>query len=354
MQTNFERWLAADGTYQKKVERECGLFPEGHLYPYFLTAMAFTHLAESEPDQAKAHLSRSAQLIKLGLPVAGQIVNHTQGDLLDLTHYDKQATTLSTVSLAIGLYRRAGGRDHELEQYQRHINRLLADALVRADGGPIASYPGYSWNFDTYASLLALRLAPELTPDVSANALWRKHELWIQRYAFDEQTQLPYSVAGFGYRGPPSPPRGCDVVMRVMLLSYVDSQGAQALFNRMQQTLEREVGQFYGFAEFPRGVKGWQDNDSGPIIMDMGLTATGLAVGAALSVDRPEIADRLCAQFIFREPLMLMAGNMDSGSLPGHWFWDSVKIDPQYFTGFLFGDAVLFYSLTWAPVGQRD
>lgn len=353
MQANYESWLADPSIYKRKVEAECGLFPEGHLYPYFLPAMAFAHLASQQPEHAAAYLAKAEQLIKMGLPEAGRIVNDTNGDLLNLQHYDKQATTLSTVSLALGLYQRAGGQNAEFTRYHRHVNQLLADALIRADGAPIASYPNYSWNYDTVASLLALRMAPEMTPGISVDALWKKHENWVQRYAFDHANKLPYSIAGFGYPEGPQAPRGCDVLMRVMVLAYVDPGASQDLFARTRQSLERQVGQFYGFAEFPKGAPQFEDNDSGPIIMDMGLTATGLAIGAALAANQPEIANRLSSQFVFREPLMLMTANMDMRQLPGDWFWHSVRIKAEYFTGFLFGDAVLFYTLTWSPTPHQ-
>lgn len=349
MRANFERWLQTPDAYRQLVERECGYFPEGHLYPYFLTSMAFSHLAIQEPQNAKAHLTRANQLIRLGLPSAGRIVNPNGGDLLSLKDYDQQATTLSTVSLALGLYRRAGGQDAALDKYHRHINQLLADALTRSNGGLITSYPDYSWTYDTHASLLALRLAPEMTPNISVKALWTKHQLWIQRYAIDHKTHLPNSMLAQS-QGPAAPPRGCDLMMRVMVLAYVDPAAAQQLFNQIRPVLEREVGQFYGFSEYPAGIQPIEDNDSGPIVMGMGMTATGLAIGSAQAADQPAVANRLSQQFVLREPLLAMSQTMSPKALPGQWFWGAVKINPQYFTGFLFGDAVLFYTLTWAPL----
>ncbi|WP_269536899.1 hypothetical protein [Cerasicoccus fimbriatus] len=352
MRDNFALWAQDPATLQERVNRECGLFPEGQLYPYFLTAIAFTHLAASEPDNRPANLKLAAQYLKLGIPVAGKIVNARNDDLLNLKDYDRQATTLSTVSIALGLYLRAGGKDPQLSRYHQHINQLLADALQRADGAPIHSYPNYSWNYDTVASLYGLRLAPELTPDISVDSLWKKHELWIAKYAFDEATQLPRSVAGFGYSEVPQPPRGCDVLMRVMMLGYLDPAASKSLFRNIRPVLERESGAFYGFDEYPPDIHGPEDNDSGPIVMDMGLSATGLAIGAALATDNDAIADRLCQQFAFREPLLMMTQYLDLGNIPGAWFWKGVKINPRYFTGFLFGDAVMFFTVTWAPVGE--
>ncbi|GHC09560.1 hypothetical protein [Cerasicoccus arenae] len=349
---NYERWLKDPAAFRKLVDDECGLFPEGQLYPYFLPAMAFAQLSTSDTARSREHLARSELLLKMGLPVAGKIVDAKSDDLLQLKDYDRQATTLSTVSLALGLYRWAGGTDPRLQAYHRHINQLLGLALARADGQPIHSYPNYSWNYDTVASLVALRLAPDLTPNIPVNAIWRKHELWIQRYAYDQKNQLPYSVAGFGYTDGPSPPRGCDVFFRVMILAYVDPPAARALFARCQQALERETGQFYGFAEYPLGAKQIEDNDSGPIIMDMGLSATGLAIGAARAANQPEVVSRLCRQFVFREPLLMMASTMNMQQMPGSWFWNAVDVNPQYFTGFLFGDAVMFYSLTWNSMNR--
>ncbi|WP_309381064.1 hypothetical protein [Cerasicoccus frondis] len=350
MQRNFARWSTTPRAYQQRLDRECGIFPEGHLYPYFLPAIAFTQLAVSDPANQRLHLEHAQKYLKHGLPIAAKIVKAPGENLLNLEDYQRQATTLSTVSIALGLYHRAGGSDPDLDQCHRHVNRLLANALQEAKGGPIRSYPTYAWNSDTVLSLLGLRLAPQLTPDVSVDTLWTRHQAWIDANATDSATQLPYSIAGFGDPTEPKPPRSCDLMMRVQLIAQVDPPAAQELFSNVRRSMERKVGNFYGFDEYPQGVAGWEDNDSGPIVMDMGLSATGMAIGAALATENTEIADRLCQQFAFREPLLMMAQYMDLSAMAGGWFWQGVKIDPEYFTGFLFGDAVLFCSLTWAPV----
>jgi hypothetical protein len=43
----------------------------------------------------------------------------------------------------------------------------------------------------------------------------------------------------------------------------------------------------------------------------------------------------------------------DSSNKLKQWFQQSAPFDAQYFTGFLYGDAVLFYALTWTPYTKK-
>ncbi|MEO0793732.1 MAG: hypothetical protein AAFX93_01140 [Verrucomicrobiota bacterium] len=346
IEKRYNEWASDIPTYQRLVERECGSFPEGQLYAYFLPAMSYAHLAKATPSNSKAYLANSRMLIEQGIRVAELILE--VDDLSDLENYRHHATTLSTALLAIALYEKAGGPVDDFGKEKNVLIAVLKHALWQSNGGPIQSYPSYSWNFDTVASLTALRLAKPKDKEILE--YWGKHLKWIENYGTDESTGLPYSVRGFGYSNEPKPPRGCDLFFRISLIAYVDQTEAQRLFKISRKTLERTVGSLYGFAEYPAGVRGAQDNDSGPIIMDLGLSATGLAIGAARATGNSDVAQHLCRQFAMRDVLFKLANTASNSKLPGAWFWSQVGINDDYFTGFLFGDACLFYSITWEPL----
>jgi hypothetical protein len=101
------------------------------------------------------------------------------------------------------------------------------------------------------------------------------------------------------------------------------------------------------------------DVDSGPVIMEIGLTATGMGVGAALVAKDKERLNTLCAELLLVEPMIALAANKQAQKLipPVAQEWSKVftkGINPEYFSGFLYGDAVLFYALTWIEYPAKN
>jgi len=86
------------------------------------------------------------------------------------------------------------------------------------------------------------------------------------------------------------------------------------------------------------------DIDSGPLILGIGPTATGVGVGAAKAVGDAKRLGTLARQLKVLPDFLrrLEAGDQQL-------FGDSVWVNSQYVTGFLYGDVVLFYAITWLP-----
>ena len=105
-----------------------------------------------------------------------------------------------------------------------------------------------------------------------------------------------------------------------------------------------------GLAEWPGGRKGFEDLDSGPILMGVGLAASSLGLGAAIMAgDSARLTTLLGYMARIRG---LLAGAAPAGS-DGATVWIGGMIPTQqgYVTGFLYGDAALFLSLTWTDWG---
>jgi hypothetical protein len=102
-----------------------------------------------------------------------------------------------------------------------------------------------------------------------------------------------------------------------------------------------------GFAEWPGGKAGKQDADSGPIVLGIGMTASGMGIAASSSTGDKRLRDRLIGQTIgfknlLRQLIAVQPKMRSTLNLGG-------RIDPasDYTTGFLYGDACLFYAITW-------
>ncbi len=105
-----------------------------------------------------------------------------------------------------------------------------------------------------------------------------------------------------------------------------------------------------GLAEWPGGRRGFEDLDSGPILMGVGLAASSLGLGAALMAGDPA---RLTTLLGYMARIQgLLDGAAPAGS-DGATVWIGGMIPTQqgYVTGFLYGDAALFLSLTWTSWG---
>jgi hypothetical protein len=86
------------------------------------------------------------------------------------------------------------------------------------------------------------------------------------------------------------------------------------------------------------------DIDSGPLILGIGPTATGVGVGAAKAVDDTKRMRVLARQLQLLPDLLRLLEQGDEKLFGGQ-----VRVSTQYVTGFLYGDAVLFYAITWVP-----
>jgi hypothetical protein len=78
---------------------------------------------------------------------------------------------------------------------------VLHRALVESKGRPLASFPTYSWTFDTAPVLLSLKLYDHNTGSQRSDAASRSHLDWMSKNAFHKPSGLPYSRINSSGRG---------------------------------------------------------------------------------------------------------------------------------------------------------
>jgi hypothetical protein len=102
-------------------------------------------------------------------------------------------------------------------------------------------------------------------------------------HATDKKTGLPYSeISGSDYG---KNPRGCALSFSTHYMSYFAPEEAKELWKKYKKNYKKNYLLFAGFREWPVGVKGKEDTDSGPIIFDIGSAATGLAILGAKAMN---------------------------------------------------------------------
>jgi hypothetical protein len=138
--------------------------------------------------------------------------------------------------------------------------------------------------------------------------------------------------------------------MQICLLANLDQEAARKLYTGYVNHHWTDYGVVAGFTEWPkgRGLLMTGDIDSGPLFLGIGMTATGVGLGSALVMKDFEKVSRLAGQLGTLPTLVrsLSGPQVSTTSL----FDGAVPVNPDYLTGFLYGDAVLFYAVTCNPV----
>ncbi|MFA7237360.1 MAG: hypothetical protein WC058_10890 [Phycisphaeraceae bacterium] len=336
----FEQRLDQPDAYVRQVKAGCARFPEGDLFPYLLPAFAYASLADRGLVDRPHAQQRIAQLIELARPAVIARLKPPGDDLMKLTNYREHATYLGQFMLALCAYRLAGG-DERYNALRSHLVELIRNT---PDPGGSHIFKGIYWTFDTIPVLTALHWHDHLTGTNISQPLIESHWKSLNKEGTDPTTHLPYSgrtmSAGF-WRSP----RGCDLSWRIALMAQFDPARAKAMYEHYTASFRLDQGFIAGFREYAaRGKPGMADADSGPIIADVGGTATTLGIAATLAMDDQPRLHRLCQQLDALPeflPLIVMPG--DPPRIAG-----MIPFDKQYHTGFLYGDITLFYAVTWS------
>ncbi|MBA3685875.1 MAG: hypothetical protein H0W72_11635 [Planctomycetes bacterium] len=345
LETTFDRLLADPEAYQATVLQKCRGFPEGGLFPFTFPAIAYAVLAQGDRQRAPQRLASAALCLDRAMGVVARKVEAPGGDLARLADYRQHATYIGQLALALGVWRLAGG-DDRYEAVHARLHSVLLDALVAARGDQLRSFPTYAWTFDTIPCLAALRLRDRVRGESTADAAIREHLAWVASEGVDAATELPASIVEPGKR---APPRGCDLSLRVAMLAQVDHGAARALWQRYVVVHWCERATMAGFREYPPGVNRPGDPDSGPILQGIGMSATGLGIAAARAIEDRAIATRLTGQLPAIATLHKLLVAADPGA--ARRTLGGAGNDPDYVTGFLFGDACMFFCVTWRDLG---
>lgn len=339
---HFDKLLQEPAVYRPKALLECGMFPEGRIYPFAIPAMAYANLALAEPGKRQEYSVQMEKLVSMLVATEIEDIRPPGNDLNRLTRYKKHGTRLATLNMVLACYALVS-KDLRYEKLHDHVSSLLRDALVGGSGAPLASYPEYTWYFDTIMALVSLDMHDRARGLGHADGLVQKHFDWLKRHAMDPDSGLPVAYEG-------GLPRGCDLSMQVCLLQQLDPRTAKRIYGDYVKHHWVDLGFFAGFREWPKSKAEsyFGDIDSGPLVFGIGPTATGVGLGGAKAMgDTNRVS--LLAKELQMLPDLLALMRLGGQRL----FGAQVAIDTEYVTGFLYGDTVLFYAITWVPYPSR-
>lgn len=220
-----------------------------------------------------------------------EIAHSTRPQALHLAAPDPEhGLWLSHLALLLG----AGDRTGPCLDPELHAR--IATALSRRSlAEPLAHVPSYPatrarWPADQSATLAALHRYDRAHGTRLVGEPLRRYASVID--ARSGRDGLPMSeVAGVTATG--RLPRGCALSFTVRYLAEVDPARAQALFRRYRESFLIRSLLVTGFREWPPGVEGQADADSGPIVQGIGAAASAFGIAAARAMGDEDLARSL-------------------------------------------------------------
>jgi len=278
---------ALDGGADQDAQK---LFPEGYYFLNALYGIAWVQVGLSRPDQAADALRESRWAL-------GRLESNKGTAPFDAAMQPRygvfHAGWTNWLRGGVLALQPAASRDAAEVQRFSQASAELAAAFDAAATPYLQAYPGEAWPVDSTVAIASLRLHDHLlTPRFQATA-----DRWLRsvKARLDPATGLmPHQVAVDG-----SPLVGARATSQSMIHRFLPE--IDAAFGREQYARFREqfvahpLGLGPAVREYPIGVDGAGDVDSGPLILGISLSATTVTLGAA-RIHRDPLADVLAGE----------------------------------------------------------
>lgn len=244
------------------------LFPEGHFFAHALYGLAWTDIARADPAHRSEGLREARWSLEQLESPAGRAVFDADLRPAHGVFYAGWSTRLRGAVIEL-----AGPGAPESARFTADCAELAA--AFAAHGPFLQAYPGQAWPVDSVVAVAALRLhdrifTPRFEPVI---ADW----LTSARSRLDPATGLlPHSSA-------PSTEgaRGSSQAIIQRFLREIDSAWADEQYGRFRRAFVATPLGLPGVREYPHGLDGAGDVDSGPLILGVSASATVVALGAA-------------------------------------------------------------------------
>lgn len=189
------------------------------------------------------------------------------------------AAYLGYTNLVLGLHRRAvsGSRYTALNDA---ISEALARRLRNSSHGILETYPNEGYPIDNAAVLASLllhaRVARADHSDVTTPMLLRYRTSWR-----DPASGLLYQAVYSRDGRPYDAPRASGTMLAAYFIGMGDRQTAALLLESAKQSCAGSLAGFGFLREYPPGVDGRGDIDSGPLIAGISPSGTGFALASS-------------------------------------------------------------------------
>ena len=331
--------------FHKMTREECWRFPEGAVYPYVMPALGYVNLIIDGKIEKEEAVPKIRALLEMALIDVGRVIRVPNGDYLQLNDYRDLASFVSVLNLGLSAYSLVSDDGH-FKAINDHLSLIFLTSMQRSGGKSLQSWPNVIWHMDTTSALASLDLwkAPKYRARVKL--ITQRHFHWRK-----QNETLRSGLTRAGDRENNS--RGCDLSYQLCFLPSLDPQYSKEIYQAYCQNHWMDYRFLFGFTEWPVGTAkpGLGDFDSGPVFMQIGGTASGMGIAAAKANGDPVRYERLIRELSMICLFIRSAPESQLGREMLKWMQQFVSkgIGPEYYTGFLYGDAFLFYTLSWTP-----
>lgn len=246
-----------------------------------MAALGFAQQAVADPTARDVAIARMEVAIDAMLAEPGREFDRMKwgNDPLDaLETGTGHAAWLGYANLALSAHR-ALVKDSRYAELNDRITDAIARRVLTEPHAVFETYPDERYPVDTAVGMASVMLHDRTTgaDHAAAVAHWRASFDTTQR---DPTSGLLFQATRADGR-PASPVRGSGTMLTAWFLSFGDPVLACDLYAAGRDGLLGRVGPVVGVREYQRGVSGSGDIDSGPIVLGLGLSATGFGIGAA-------------------------------------------------------------------------
>ncbi|MFP4345572.1 MAG: hypothetical protein ACLFU8_12830 [Anaerolineales bacterium] len=269
------------------------LFPEGDFFTYVLYGLAWVNaglqLPVDSPQRAEALEEARRAWRALGEPERRAPFRSARALAPEYGVF--YAGWRNYLLAGILLLQRPGALDPaELQTFEERCAEIAA--AFEAHGSPfLPAYPGMAWPVDSFPALLSLQTHARLVDDRYVLLL----ERWLveaEGYRDPQTGLLPHRVdARTG-----APLEGARATSQVLILRFLlelDEERGQEHYRRFRERYVVMRSGIPGVLEYPVGLSGRGDVDSGPLIRGVSLSATALMIGTARVYGDAEVSEAI-------------------------------------------------------------
>ena len=210
-------------------------------------------------------------------------VNPYKKNIREVTDLGKFGYYLEHLNIILGSYRMISDDDIGIKLNKR-ISHHLVDNSMRYDNyhADLLPHVKMKWSADQAAILYSIWLYDQNSSDNISAPLIDK---WIE-YMETQGTHKTglYKTEVLGTRKYSSHPRGCSMSYLIHYMARFAPELARDKWNIYKKHMLKNVLSYCGFREYLEDYNGSWSPDSGPIIMGIGVAASGLGLNAASTI----------------------------------------------------------------------
>lgn len=262
--------------HEQAAEKSQKHYPEGFIFIHSLYALAWCDavmdLPINDPKRQEAMGEVAYSLQQMDSPSGQAVFN----PLLPIKY---GAFYRGWTAYVRGRYLQIGGRDSLIAQQFERDCIAITIAITETNQAYLESYDGLSWPADNVVCLAALSLYDRIE-DPQFEAVRKEWLDRIKRTLLVDCLLIPHGY-DLALNRPLEGARGSSQALILAFLPEIDLEFSQNQYQQFRKLfLDYKMG-LPGIREFPRGVIGQGDIDSGPVVMGIGGVASIVSIRAA-------------------------------------------------------------------------